>query len=1691
MRAVLRVLLQPSARPLTGCGAAVVLTVMLAHASPVPADAVVDLAAPASQQAVVSRVGDVPVVGITAPDAAGISHNRWSTFDVSRHGLVFNNSTSPASSLLAGPLPANAALNGSAARVILNEVSGSQPSVLLGSMEIAGQAARLVIANPNGITCDGCGFINTPHVQLSTGRIERLNDALSFDVTGGRIDIGAGGLSALATRLDLIAHALRSTGPIATGSALNVIAGRTRVDADTLTLGGAGQHQPDADEAFAIDIGQSVSAASIQLIAVGGELGVRSSAPLIALDDVVIATRGHVELSGDVTAGRDIALYNIGAFESMLQGALVAGRDVTLLATGITLAHSGRIAAGRGIGLGFVGDNSDHWSAFNNDGLIDAGVSLTFAGPGSGLNTGVILAGASIDAASGGVQVRTGDEGLPGSHAERATHVGDVTLANSGVVHAGSDLYLNLTDNSGHLSAGRDVFLSQARRGDPDVLAPEDSDVAGDVTAGRDLFIYTPAVGAPWLDGARPQRFTATRDLHLIDRPWLSDAGTPADGAAQHPYVNRDRLTAGHDLVIALNAHFINPSVIDAGRDLLIGARGISNETAVGSRQASFDYPYYPGCRTEYDGLCTTTTEVPSSPALMLVGRDLIAATTSFHNRGASILAGRDIRIDAPDVLNEDRRYGAVWSSTYYLIDVDTQSVGTPCTSDCVSDIDWRRTDSGALELGVLPGVIQAGGRFVSDGGPVSPPSTTPAPPTPDGPAPAMPPVASGTLTEAIARMLSNGVRSLTVAPPPLSSFVNTGNIHAASIVVRAVDIRNGFDVVADYYHRTAEPTVPPAQIDIAGFGIHGSSMLPALAAADYSGAALMRLLPPGLASTLPFALTPAEEVAALRNAFLATTRRGWILPGLTWDALTGQSPLQQEHAILAANGAAFAIEHGIAMGANLTAAQQSLLGAPVLWYAARGGRLHPIVYLPPDWQAQRVVVPGGALDAGVAIELTGERIDNTGFVLSGGTLTVTADALANRKRSAYFYEKRKVSGGTLTIEGDTVQPGGFMQAAAWSLNVASVHSVSGEFRVLGEDAAQTSALSHAFKAQIAAELGDAYRYEEARDNLRYRFRKSGSFGDLVGVIAGFTASMLIGPQMSNLIGSLATNLGPAWSAATAYAAPGLANVAGTAAITQTLSSAIGQFVATGRIDVDAALTSGLAGALTAGTGALANAHIESAVGRWSIRALTTGAVGELTGAGFENALFNAVINEASALGANQIGDGNFGPQGSLGHTLAHGVLGALTAAARGDDPYSGALGAITATLVEAPLDDALELNGADREVALTALSMLAGGALAEVAGGDAVTGAFAAQNVTLFNFLKHQEQDHYADARNACGGEAACLKAVDADFSQTSQANKRALADAREACETTGLCTDYYRLMTEAMPLGMGAQRPGRIDPENPWLGAQQDADAIAHNLTLFDRLMARPLSDEIVRQDFAPDPEAYAFAPQGSSQYVGAITARNIDNVVVLSSAGASLLLPGPEDLVVGAALMTKAGQFVARVIEVGGQKLLRWADGTTVPANKTSFSSDAGKSEGSTFPLKFEEIRGVKTWESPAGLRYGPDPSPSFGNRIQHVLNHAEDIPGRPGKHGVFDSRKEALSLTDEAWLKIQNGDPGVVRTTIAARGPVPERDVYVVPMGRRAGYVGGRWGNANGLPEASHLRLVIEKKNSVVSAFPVIP
>lgn len=1541
---------------------ALLAVLMTANAWPLRADPVPDPAA--SMRPSVSAVAGVTMVDIVAPDARGASHNRWTTFDVPAGGLVLNNAVTGANSALVGAIAANPNLVGGAATLIVNEVTGGHPSELLGRVEVAGASARLVIANPNGITCDGCGFVGTPHVQLTTGRPVLIDDAVRFDVSSGRIHIGAGGLSAVAARIDLIAHAVSVRGPVGASGEANVVAAPAIVDSLSLSLEDYDPAPHTDSDAIAIDIGQTVSADSIRLIAVGGHVGVRTTAPLQALGDVLVASRQQLDIGAAISAGHDIELFNIGSLSSTVSGQVRAGRDLRVVGTVISLAAGGELSAGRDIALGFVADNSDRWTSLDNAGLIEAAGAIDMSGLVEARNSGTIRAGLGALLAVADVRVPDRHRALPGGHSLRAAddEPAPVFMYNAGRIEAGQDLYLNAADNNdGVASAGRDLFLWQSPR------VPGRS---GSVLAGRDLFLFAPIAGNESYGATGSRLFRAGRDLYLLDAPDLLEdpytlgarllAGRAdlvrSDSA---DYLNRDTLAAGQDLTIALDARFVNEAVIEAGRDLVIAGREVRNETPVQTTRIEVDYEYFDGCRTWYRGMCAADIEGPGERASLVAGRNMTVRTQQFVNRGASVLAGAAIDLHADQVLNEDRRYGATWSSRYYLVDPDAMADGGPDCSDtggnvCANPIDWLRTASGSVELGVLPGIIQAGGDFTAgnppgDGGTGAGDDST-AGEAPVTPAPPMAAPSDDALMQrlaSIARLIDVGAGNGQRAGS--SSFINTGSIHAATISVRADDIRNGFDMVKDYYHRTAELALPPAAIDVAAFGTHGNL---AVAAGDYSGDTLMRLLPPALASDAPFALTPQEELAALRNALLATTHRAWILPGLSWDPVTGQSPEVQQRAILAANGYAFALEHGIPMGTSLDEAGQARVDVPMLWYVERGGELRPWVYLPEDWQTQLAVIPGGVLDADVGIVMVGRKVDNTGFVLSDGSLSITADELENRKRSAYYHEEFKVDGGTLIVEGSKVQPGGFMQAAHWALDVDRIHTLSGEFRVLGESVADTALRSAAFEAQLAAELGSRYVREEARDDLHYSFEKDFGFGDVMGLATSFLVASMIGADISSFIGSFASP-GSSFAAASSVGAAGLGNTMTSALVTQTLSSAIGQIVSTGRLDMDTALNSGLTAGLSAGSAQWTGTSFDDPFQRATARALTSGLIGELTGSSFEAALLYSAVNQSAAYGAGRIGDGVFGEPGSVGHLLAHGALGALAESARGGDPMAGALGAMTATLVERPLDGALGLSGtAQGHALLTALSMMAGGAVADAAGGDPLAGAFAAQNVTLFNFLKHPEQDRYASAKNACAGDAACLQAVDADFGELSLANKRALAEARIVCETTGFCTGYYRLMTEAMPFGMGARLPGGIDPENPWLGAQQNADAIAYNLALFDRLMARPLSAEVVRQDFAPDPEAYQFAPQGSSHYVGANTAENIDKVVVVSAAGASLLLPGPEDLAVGAVLMTKAGQFVARVIEVGGQKLLRLVDGSTVPVNKSGQVLDAATGRESKY-------------------------------------------------------------------------------------------------------------------------------------------
>ncbi|UTO28988.1 two-partner secretion domain-containing protein [Bartonella harrusi] len=177
----------------------------------------------------------VPLIDIARPNGHGLSHNKYDTFNVDAHGVILNNSTKEVSrSQRGGLVPGNGNLRGvGAAKVILNEVVSANRSRLEGMTEVHGQAADVIIANPNGLTCNGCGFINTPRVTLSTGQpIIGADGSLSgLRVEGGNITIGAHGVDGSSLDIfDLVSRKIRIEGPIQVKGELAVIAGHNHFD---------------------------------------------------------------------------------------------------------------------------------------------------------------------------------------------------------------------------------------------------------------------------------------------------------------------------------------------------------------------------------------------------------------------------------------------------------------------------------------------------------------------------------------------------------------------------------------------------------------------------------------------------------------------------------------------------------------------------------------------------------------------------------------------------------------------------------------------------------------------------------------------------------------------------------------------------------------------------------------------------------------------------------------------------------------------------------------------------------------------------------------------------------------------------------------------------------------------------------------------------------------------------------------------------------------------------------------------------------------------------------------------------------------------------------------------------------------------------------------------------------------------
>lgn len=186
-----------------------------------------------SSQATLSAAGNkTPIVNIVAPNAAGVSHNRFTDYNVGAQGLILNNSAAGVSTKLGGDIAGNPALRGGAAKVILNEVIGSKASLLGGATEIAGQRARLVLVNPNGISVKGASFVNVSRATLTTGKpvFDASGNITRIDTAKGKID-GQGLDASTVDQVDLIAYAVEVSG-LQSKRQASIVTGAANTDID-------------------------------------------------------------------------------------------------------------------------------------------------------------------------------------------------------------------------------------------------------------------------------------------------------------------------------------------------------------------------------------------------------------------------------------------------------------------------------------------------------------------------------------------------------------------------------------------------------------------------------------------------------------------------------------------------------------------------------------------------------------------------------------------------------------------------------------------------------------------------------------------------------------------------------------------------------------------------------------------------------------------------------------------------------------------------------------------------------------------------------------------------------------------------------------------------------------------------------------------------------------------------------------------------------------------------------------------------------------------------------------------------------------------------------------------------------------------------------------------------------------------
>lgn len=235
----------------------------------------------------------------------GTSLNQFKQFDVPKAGVSLDNTNV-------------------AATTIINEVIAPNPSRIYGNLEVLGNKAHVIIANPYGIEVNGGYFKNISGLMLTTaGKIEpNFTSGISFindnnidyielKTSQGKITIGEQGLAGLFNNLEILAQEVKINGPIKSEIA----------DAQTKITAGASQTSVKTNQdtnivnsrfaesvtdngiketEIAVDISNlgSISSGKISIIVTDKGAGVRSSGNLKSTSgEIYLSAQNDIEIT--------------------------------------------------------------------------------------------------------------------------------------------------------------------------------------------------------------------------------------------------------------------------------------------------------------------------------------------------------------------------------------------------------------------------------------------------------------------------------------------------------------------------------------------------------------------------------------------------------------------------------------------------------------------------------------------------------------------------------------------------------------------------------------------------------------------------------------------------------------------------------------------------------------------------------------------------------------------------------------------------------------------------------------------------------------------------------------------------------------------------------------------------------------------------------------------------------------------------------------------------------------------------------------------------------------------------------------------------------------------------------------------------------------------------------------------------